>query len=112
MTERRGSAARLFVDVVPADDLTAVIAVGEVDAATHLPLARALQRVARDHAGPVIVDLRSLRFMDSTGVDQLLALRRQLGRQARGLSVTCAPGAVHRLFSTLGLIETLNVTCS
>jgi anti-sigma B factor antagonist len=106
---RAFSAARLRVEVVRDDDVDVVVAAGEVDVATNVRLARALHRLTNDHDRPAVVDLRQVRFMDSTGVHHLLHLHRQLVRQGRSLTVVCAPGPVYRLLVSLGLVETLNL---
>jgi anti-anti-sigma factor len=103
------SAARLRVDVVTDGEVDVVVAAGEVDVATNVRLARALHRLTNDHDQPAVVDLRQVRFMDSTGVHHLLNLQRRLDRQGRSLTVLCAPGAVSRVLESLGLVETLNL---
>jgi anti-anti-sigma factor len=103
------SAARpLRVDVMT-EDVDVVVAAGEVDVATNVRLTRALHRLTNDHDRPAVVDLRQVRFMDSTGVDHLLMLQRRLAREGRSLTVMCAPGPVYRLLDSLGLGETLNL---
>jgi anti-anti-sigma factor len=106
---RAPSAARLRVDVMTDEDVDVVVAAGEVDVATNVRLARALHRLTNDHDRPAVVDLRQVRFMDSTGVHHLLKLQRRLARQGRSLTVMCAPGPVYRILESLGLIETLNL---
>jgi anti-anti-sigma factor len=106
------SAARLRVRLVTSPELDVVVAEGEVDAATSVGLARVLQRLMIDRDGDGVVDLRKVRFMDSTGARQLIDASRRLNRNSRSFSVICAPGAVHRILEKLGLIETLNVVCS
>ena len=103
------SAARLRVDVVTDGDVDVVVAVGEVDVATNVRLVRALHRLTNDHDRAAVVDLRQVRFMDSTGVHHLLNLHRQLVRQGRSLTVMCARGPVYRILDSLGLVETLNL---
>jgi anti-anti-sigma factor len=98
--------------VVADGDVGVVVVAGEVDLTSQLRLARALHRLARDHEGAGVVDLRKVRFMDSTGVHHLINLQRRLVRQGRRLTVICAPGPVYRLLGSLGLVETLNVVCS
>ena len=103
------SAARLRVEVMTDEDVDVIVAAGEVDVATNVRLARALHRLTNDHDRPAVVDLRQVRFMDSTGVHHLLNLQRRLARQGRSLTVLCAPGAVYRVLESLGLTETLNL---
>jgi len=106
------SAARLRVDLVTGGDVDVVVAAGEVDVATNVRLARALHHLTNDHDRAAVVDLRNVRFMDSTGVHHLLGVHRRLARQGRILTVRCVPGSVYRLLNSLGLAETLNLICS
>lgn len=105
------SVARLRVGVVAGEAADVVVVSGEVDVAANIPLARELQRLANDRDGGAVVDLRKVRFMDTTGVHHLLTLQRRLNRQRRRLTVVCAPGVVYRTLHTLGLRESLNVVC-
>jgi anti-anti-sigma factor len=82
---------------------------GEIDFGTSEHFGDALQTLVLDRAGEVLVDLRRVGFMDSTGVHHLVAARRRLGLQGRQLAVVCAPGPVHDVFETVGLIEELDV---
>ena len=105
------SVARLRVGVVAGEAADVVVVSGEVDVAANIPLARELQRLANDRDGGAVVDLRKVRFMDTTGVHHLLTLQRRLKRQRRRLTVVCAPGLVYWTLHTLGLRESLNVVC-
>jgi len=56
---------------------------GELD----LGSAGRLERALRDNAGPVLLDLRGLTFMDSTGVRVLLEASEVAARDGRALAV-------------------------
>jgi len=60
------SVARLRVGVVAGEDADVVVVSGEVDVAANIPLAGELQRLANDRDGGAVVDLRKVRFMDTT----------------------------------------------
>jgi anti-sigma B factor antagonist len=59
-----------------ADGATVIHVAGEVDLDTHLVLEEAIVEVVRSGAGPVVVDLADVPFLDSSGVRALL-----MGRQ-------------------------------
>ena len=102
---------RLTVSLVRCGDLDVVRAAGDLDVASAGPFLRALGELTADRAGPGLVDLREVQFMDSSGVYHLLNAHRRLTRQGREFSVRCSPGQVQHLFATLRLEDTLNVSC-
>jgi anti-anti-sigma factor len=83
---------------------------GEIDISTVAPLRDALRHVEQQAAGPVVVDLSQVSFMDSTGIHVLSATARQLTAQQRSLALACREGgAVHRVLSLAGLLGALSV---
>ena len=104
----------LSVQLLTADERRAVLVVhGEIDLGTAPTLQEALRTVLEQHAGPVVVDLSEVPFMDSTGVHVLADTFRRLGPQKRPLTVVCDEGGqVHRLLQFVGLPDTLTVSCS
>jgi anti-anti-sigma factor len=94
-TEQRGGAAV----VVPS---------GELDLATAPALEAALGRAFESAAGRVVLDLRELEFLDSSGLRTLLTARRRAelaGSQFslvaghRGLERTLEIAGVHKVFT-------------
>lgn len=85
-------------DVAVASDEVAVAVSGELD----LQSADALEHeVAGLHAAGherVVVDLRRLEFIDSTGLRVLIELHRTSERQGRHLSLVRGPRPVQRIF--------------
>jgi anti-sigma B factor antagonist len=82
---------------------------GELDAATAPRLASALDDIVLTGRGPLTIDARELEFVDSTGLHALINAQRRLTRQARRLSLICAPGPVRRAIELSRLSETLGV---
>jgi anti-sigma B factor antagonist len=80
---------------------------GELDLAAAPILQAEFDRLARRPAGPVIVDLHRLWFMDIAGMRVLLAARRQALEHGRRLSFVRAPIPVQRLFSLSGVDQGL-----
>lgn len=84
-------------DVAREDGRALVRPAGELDMSSAPTLERCLQQ-ARD-GGPVVVDLRGLEFMDSTGLS--LLMRWALEAQREGFEFALIPGSerVQRLFA-------------
>lgn len=79
---------------------TVIAAEGELDMAS-VPQ---LQRLLDEQSGPVLLDLRSLEFIDSCGLGLLLSAEKRSRRD--GLSLRLAPGrATQRLLQLTGLTE-------
>lgn len=85
---------RTHVTVVPAGELD-MESVDQVDTAVH-----ELWEAGFDQ---VVVDLRRVAFMDSRGLQLLMALRNEAKRRGIGLTLVPGPQAVQRLF---GLTKT------
>jgi anti-sigma B factor antagonist len=82
---------------------------GELDVATVPQLRRRLGAALQDGARHVVIDLRTLEFLDSIGVATLLHAARQLGDDGR-LAVVVAPESYIRLvFEIAGLPQCLDV---
>jgi anti-sigma B factor antagonist len=96
------------LDVTPGDAWTTVSVVGEIDLATAGELTAAV-RTALDDAS-VVIDLRGVSFMDSSGVRALDTALREAAARGRELRVTdgLQPGVVQVLEMT-GMLEHLPV---
>jgi anti-anti-sigma factor len=82
---------------------------GELDIATSTDLDERLQLVVEDSTEDLLVDLSSLSFMDSMGLQVLLRARRKLARQERQLVLICPPGPILRLLVVTNLDNAFNV---
>jgi anti-sigma B factor antagonist len=80
---------------------------GELDLAAARSLEQTLQTVIAERPRRVIVDLRRLEFMGSTGLHAFSKLRRRLDPDAELLLVR-GPEGVHRVFVISGLAEKLH----
>jgi anti-sigma B factor antagonist len=76
---------------------------GEFDMATAPEVERALEQALRAGCHRIVVDLRNLVFMDSTGL--VLLARWDLGARLDGCNLALIPGRepIQRLFSITGL---------
>jgi anti-sigma B factor antagonist len=91
------------------DGRAAVIAVsGELDLAGAVALEQELARIERERDGAVVLDLRGVEFMDSSGL-RLIAVSVQRA-QARGRRLALVPGSeqVMRVFDITGMRERLD----
>src|SRR3954471_2402953 len=89
-------------------DAAVVVPTGELDLATAPALEASLSRAFTDPAERVVLDLRELEFIDSSGLRTLLTARRQaddagksfsLVAGHRGLERTLEIAGVHKVFS-------------
>lgn len=98
----------LEVDVVD-HDVVVIAASGEIDRSTVPQLSDSLRRAALAGRGPVLVDLGSVSFLDTSAISVLLGALRRLKRGGRKLLLACPPGNVRRLFELTGLAATFAV---
>lgn len=93
-------------------DVTVLELDGELDLLTVSRLASALDDEVRHCNGDVAVDLRGVRFIDSSGLHVLLGAQRRLARQGRSLGIVCTPGPVMRVFELSRLLGTFEIVAS
>jgi anti-anti-sigma factor len=90
------------IDVsVQADDgLVTVALSGELDISNAQRVEQELQRVEEDDtAGTIVLDLRELEFMDSTGLRLVVAADARARERGRRFALVAGPEAVHRVFT-------------
>lgn len=80
---------------------------GELDMVTGPQLEAALRRAEGQGAGVVVVDLRELTFMDSTGLNVLLRADVRARDGGWQLRLVRGPGAIQRVFNIAGLDDRL-----
>jgi anti-sigma B factor antagonist len=85
-----------------------IIAVsGELDLASSPALQEELDRAADSEM--LIIDLRELDFMDSTGLSVLVRAHQRAEEQGRRLAMVKGPQQVQRLLSLTGVADRLTV---
>jgi len=101
----------LLVSESPGLDGTAVLRVaGELDLASAQQLTDEVAERLADHAREVVLDLREVSLIDSSGAGALLAVRRRCERGgSRLVLVLSAGGAVRRLLARLELERLFDV---
>jgi anti-sigma B factor antagonist len=82
---------------------------GELDLATAPELEAKVSQLCSDGAKAVVLDLRGLTFMDSTGLRALLAAQELCERHGCGLSMTRGQQPVERLIEVSGLTGLLPI---
>jgi anti-anti-sigma factor len=88
---------------------TLIAVSGELDLASSPALQEELDRAAASDAQLLIIDLRELDFMDSTGLSVLVRAHQQVEEQGRELAMVKGPQQVQRLLSLTGVADRLRL---
>ena len=88
---------------------TRVILSGELDIASTDELERELEALEVDSPGTLILDLRKVEFIDSTGLQAVIAADERARSAGRRLVVIRGSSAVARLFSVTQLDRRLEI---
>ena len=91
-------------------DSVRVAVSGELDLSSALVFEEELRRIEETSAPPLLVlDLRSLKFMDSTGLRLILSAHARAVNRGRKLAIVEGGEAIKRIFRLTGVLERLNV---
>jgi anti-sigma B factor antagonist len=102
-----------FQVTVRREDATALVQVsGELDLASGPALDAELEGFAGPDTTLVVVDLRELEFMDSTGLSILVRAHRRLAAEGCELSLVQGPPQVQRLLNLTGVGERLRIAAT
>jgi anti-sigma B factor antagonist len=82
---------------------------GEIDIVTAPRMIAALNEVLAEIESPLVVDLSSVIFMDSTGLALLINARRRVVRRGQGFAIVCPGGPISRVFEIADMVESLRV---
>jgi anti-anti-sigma factor len=82
---------------------------GELDISSAPQLDEELAKVEAAAPPIVVLDLRSLEFMDSTGLRTIVTADARAREEGRRLAIVRGPDAVHRVFSVTRLDERLDM---
>jgi anti-sigma B factor antagonist len=93
------------VHVSSGPDELRVAPAGEVDLATAGLLRKRIDALLEPGCARLVLDLRDVSFMDSTGVRLVLELTRAAQSEPWDLSVVHVPNAVHRVFELSGVLD-------
>ena len=86
-----------------------VVLVGELDIASCERLEKELAAVEADSPETVVLDLRRVEFIDSTGLRALIAADERARSEGRRLAVVRGPNAVERLLAVTQLDQRLEI---
>jgi len=100
---------QLRVEVQSYGEATVLAVSGELDLASSPMLESGLERVSSTGSGPVIVDLRQLDFMDSTGLSVLVKAHQRAQDDGRRFGLVSGPPQIQRLLSLTGIGERITV---
>lgn len=99
---------RLAVEVVPDDRSVALMLEGELDLETAPEFDTRLAGLAIAGVERVLIDLRGVTFMDSTGLRSIIAAHRVAESNGHRLVVRRGSRQVRRLFELTGLNDRLS----
>jgi anti-sigma B factor antagonist len=93
----------LTTHIVPGADFVTLHVSGEIDLHTAPSLREAALAALRQHGTNLRVDLSDVTFMDSTGIEVLLATRRRAQLEGGSLTLCRLTPAVRRIIEVTGL---------
>jgi anti-sigma B factor antagonist len=106
----RTSVQSLFRVEVRNEGRAAIIAVsGELDLASSPSLEAELDRVLGTQSELLVLDLRRLEFMDSTGLSVIVKSHQRLADEGRSLYLVRGPQQVQRLLDLTGVAERIQL---
>jgi anti-anti-sigma factor len=82
---------------------------GELDISTAPKVEDELARIEPDRPDLIVLDLRNLAFMDSTGLRLLIAADTRARQEGRRLTIVRGPEPVQRVFRITRLEERLEI---
>jgi anti-sigma B factor antagonist len=96
------------IDVEPARDSVRVAPVGELDIATVDKLRAEIARLRESGFADVVLDLRGVRFLDSTGLRLILELDAAARESGQQLRLIRGSAVVQRIFEVTQVSERLH----
>jgi anti-anti-sigma factor len=101
--------AQLELDTEETEGQVRLALRGELDIASASILEEALVRVEQDAPPVLVIDLRQLEFMDSTGLRTVVSADQRARDAGRRLTVVRGPEPVDRIFAVTRLDERLEL---
>lgn len=86
-----------------------IVVQGELDLASSPELEEQLERASNSGTELLVIDLRELEFMDSTGLSVIVRTHQRLVEQGRELSLVKGSPQVQRLLDVTGVAERLRL---
>jgi anti-sigma B factor antagonist len=91
------------------DDCVLVALTGELDISTGIRLQETLERAAEQKPELIVIDLRGLQFMDSTGLRILIGADARAREEGRRVALIRGNGMVQRVLEVTRLDEQLHI---
>ena len=110
ITLKQAAPSPLQVEVWPQRDHVRVVPVGALDVATMQELEDQLQELRSSGWENIVLDLRELTFLDSTGIALIVAQDDFARANRHEFSLIPGPPAVQRALDICGLLEHLTFT--
>lgn len=101
--------SRLTWEAHRSDDTTRLALAGEFDLSNASQVEDALKEVESERPALLVLDLRELTFMDSTGLRVMVSADARARDDSRRLAVVQGPESVHRVFRITGLDDHLEI---
>ena len=100
---------RLSYESHRSDEMVRLALAGEFDLSNAAQLEDALKEIERERPPLLVLDLRELTFMDSTGLRVMVSADARARDDSRRLVVVQGPESVHRVFRITGLDDHLEI---
>jgi anti-sigma B factor antagonist len=100
----------LTTQTVPGDGYVTLRVSGEIDLHTAPTLRDRALAALRQHGSTLRMDLRDVPFMDSTGLEVLLATRRRAELEGGSLTLLAPTPAILRVLEVTGLDKWFSIT--
>jgi anti-anti-sigma factor len=97
------------VDIVPDQEQVRVSPAGEVDIATADQLRQPIAELLEAGYRRVVVDLRQVTFLDSTGVHTLIQCHERARDRGASMSIILGGPATRRVLDITGIIDHLQI---
>jgi anti-sigma B factor antagonist len=108
LSKTRAQTYGLHVTRADQSDDAVVRVTGELDLATVTSLRNELQRALATSSRRIVVDLRALDFLDSTGIHALAQAHERCRSSRRQFTLLLADGVVRRTLEVCGMLEVLD----
>jgi anti-sigma B factor antagonist len=105
----RAVVSLLDVQTETQGDAVSIVLSGELDISTAPRVEEELQRVEETGPAVIVLDLRELEFMDSTGLRVIVSADGRAREADRSLRLVRGPEAVQRIFRVTRLDERLEI---
>ena len=101
--------SRLTYESHEADGVVQLVLSGEFDLSSAAQIEDVLKELEERRPDVLVLDLRELSFMDSTGLRVMVSADARARDDSRRLAIVQGPEAVHRVFRITGLDDHLEI---